>query len=427
MERRITKKITSFPVAESLDGLVTLGVDGQGKDVQVTVELLRGNQGDNIYLQTTTTHIQWCIGANGAWQNLVALADLKGSKGDKGDTGDNIELRTTTTHVQWRVGTAGSWQSLVALSELKGDKGDTGSPGKAPVLLSGTTTTLPAGQSALATVVSDGSEPDGSPRYKLNLSIPKGADGLGTGDMTKAVYDANNSGTVDNSEKLGGELPAYYAVNEHTLVSPTATDTPATTKSTVIVLLQNLSDRVKALLDRFNSSTGHKHNGTDSPKVTYSDLTGTPALGTAAGKDVPASGNAISGQVVLGNDSRLSDARTPTAHNHAISDITDLPQIDFVETTVTVSGGVGTIAALTDKTIYRFSAALSQLVISDVAQGWTTNSMAQLCFTWDSSLSSTAISYGSSGITAFDDTTAKEDTYCEISIFNNKAKIGNGQ
>lgn len=39
-------------------------------------------------------------------------------------------------------------------------------------------------------------------------------------------------------------------------------------------------------------------------------------LGTAAFKNVPASGNASSTEVVLGNDTRLSDARTPTAHNH---------------------------------------------------------------------------------------------------------------
>lgn len=35
--------------------------------------------------------------------------------------------------------------------------------------------------------------------------------GSGSGDMLKSVYDTNDSGVVDNSEKLGGQLPAYYA------------------------------------------------------------------------------------------------------------------------------------------------------------------------------------------------------------------------
>lgn len=45
-------------------------------------------------------------------------------------------------------------------------------------------------------------------------------------------------------------------------------------------------------------------------------------LGTAALKNAPASGNAGSAEVVLGNDSRLSDYRAPTAHSHAWADIT---------------------------------------------------------------------------------------------------------
>ena len=45
--------------------------------------------------------------------------------------------------------------------------------------------------------------------------------------------------------------------------------------------------------------------------------------GTAASKDVPASGDAAATEVVQGDDTRLSDARTPTDHEHTLSDITD--------------------------------------------------------------------------------------------------------
>lgn len=34
------------------------------------------------------------------------------------------------------------------------------------------------------------------------------------GDMTKAIYDTNGDGVVDNAEKLGGQLPSYYAKAE---------------------------------------------------------------------------------------------------------------------------------------------------------------------------------------------------------------------
>lgn len=60
---------------------------------------------------------------------------------------------------------------------------------------------------------------------------------------------------------------------------------------------------------------------TGSVTLDLSDISG---AGTAAALDAPATGDATSGQVVKGSDSRLSDARTPTAHSHAISDITGL-------------------------------------------------------------------------------------------------------
>lgn len=59
-----------------------------------------------------------------------------------------------------------------------------------------------------------------------------------------------------------------------------------------------------------------------------SNHTGTQVLasisdaGTAAARNVPASGDAGAAEVVLGNDTRLSDSRTPTSHVHAGGDIT---------------------------------------------------------------------------------------------------------
>ena len=42
-------------------------------------------------------------------------------------------------------------------------------------------------------------------------TINDGADGSGTGDMLKATYDVDGDGVVDDSEKLGGQLPEHYA------------------------------------------------------------------------------------------------------------------------------------------------------------------------------------------------------------------------
>lgn len=59
-------------------------------------------------------------------------------------------------------------------------------------------------------------------------------------------------------------------------------------------------ERIVNLL-KGKSNAGHKH--------TKSDITDFPTLGTASSKDVASSGNASTTQVVMGNDTRLSDAR----------------------------------------------------------------------------------------------------------------------
>ena len=61
-------------------------------------------------------------------------------------------------------------------------------------------------------------------------------------------------------------------------------------------------------------------NESDDTQVDY--IKNKPTLGTASAKDVASSGDASSTEVVMGNDSRLSDARTPVAHNQASSTIT---------------------------------------------------------------------------------------------------------
>jgi len=94
----------------------------------------------------------------------------------------------------------------------------------------------------------------------------------------------------------------------------------------------------------FNGRTGavSPTNG----DYSYSQIAGTPTLGTAAALNVATSGDAGNTEVVKGNDSRLTDARTPTSHTHNINEITNFP---------TIPGGVKigtTVAGATDTTLY---------------------------------------------------------------------------
>lgn len=63
------------------------------------------------------------------------------------------------------------------------------------------------------------------------------------------------------------------------------------------------------------------------------------ALGTASSKDVAASGDASASEVVMGNDSRLTDARTPVAHTHTLSNISDAGTAAAKNSTASVTSG----------------------------------------------------------------------------------------
>lgn len=74
---------------------------------------------------------------------------------------------------------------------------------------------------------------DNSTKAASTAFVANAIASLGAGDMLKSVYDTTNNGIVDNAEKLGGVLPAAYAL----LASPTFTgaplsSTPVTTDNT---------------------------------------------------------------------------------------------------------------------------------------------------------------------------------------------------
>lgn len=97
------------------------GADGKnGKD---------GINAKNIEVQRAATHIQWRY-EGGEWQNLVAIADIKGPAGQKGADGKTPEFRVSENTLQWRYVGDEVWLNLYDLTTLKGADGIDGADGK---------------------------------------------------------------------------------------------------------------------------------------------------------------------------------------------------------------------------------------------------------------------------------------------------------
>lgn len=93
----------------------------------------------------------------------------------------------------------------------------------------------------------------------------------------------------------------------------------------------------------------HDHSGGDGGQIAYSGLSGLPTLGTAAAKNIPASGNASATEVVYGSDTRLHVAAT-VADTNSINLTLTGQQISadaiFGTTSTTIAAGDHAHAAL---------------------------------------------------------------------------------
>ena len=95
-----TIKLSELPEAITLNESDYSLIVQNGTSKKIKGLLLKGNAGDNgksIEIQKTDTHIQWRQ-EGGQWINLVALADLKGDKGEQGGS-TNVDLTDYATKV----------------------------------------------------------------------------------------------------------------------------------------------------------------------------------------------------------------------------------------------------------------------------------------------------------------------------------------
>jgi hypothetical protein len=79
-----------------------------------------GDDGREVELQKSATHIQWRYVGETTWVNLVAIADIVGPGGDDGR---EVELQKSATHIQWRYVGEATWVNLVAIDDIVGPGG----------------------------------------------------------------------------------------------------------------------------------------------------------------------------------------------------------------------------------------------------------------------------------------------------------------
>lgn len=184
------------------------GSDFKVKGLYSTLEALEtahptGSEGDAYAVGTETSNVIYLWNVDTAeWNNVGSLMGPQGPQGEQGVQG-----------IQGPQGEQGSTgaQGIQGIQGPQGLKGEKGDPAKV-----------------------NGKEPD---QYG-NITV--GVDDIANA-MSKSVYDTDNDGIVDNAEKLGGQLPAYY--------QPVTDNTFTTTAKTVAGAINELDAKAVPVLD----------------------------------------------------------------------------------------------------------------------------------------------------------------------------------
>jgi hypothetical protein len=165
-----------------------------------------------------------------------------------------------------------------------------------------------------------------------------------------SVYSQVNSNSAnwttaynERAQWDGGATNLVAATGRASLGATTAGEALFTLPNpSAITFLRINADNTVSALDAatFRVAIGA---GTSNFDGTYASLTGKPTLGTAAALNVPAAGNAASGEVVKGSDSRLSDTRTPTDNTVTFAKFTTATKTFTVE--FLIDSGSSIIAA----------------------------------------------------------------------------------
>jgi collagen type I alpha len=212
---------------------------------------------------------------------------------------------------------------LLGTLGVPGPPGPTGPPG-ATGATGAVGATGPAGADSTVAGPAGPTGPTG-PTGATGATGPAGADGA-TGPQ--GVQGATGSFVGDAATITTGTLDAARLA-----ASGAVPGAYGAAGANVPTLTVDVAGRVTSAADRAlapgdigaetPSGAQAKANGAVTTAEGYSDAalaahaaltTGVHNLGTASHLDVPPTGNASATQVVLGNDTRLSDARTPTAH-----------------------------------------------------------------------------------------------------------------
>ncbi|HHD2753303.1 TPA: polysaccharide deacetylase family protein [Clostridium perfringens] len=171
------------------------GINQNGSDIEAlsqAVALLNESKFDKVTLEGSELKFY----ANEVEKYSINLPTGEGGAGIPGQDGREIELRKSATHIEWRYVGDDSWTQLVSLNELQGSDGLPGKDGITPDITIGNVETLSPGSQATVTKRGTTEAPI------FDFGIPQGQPGGGEGgSVDLSAYQQKNDSTLNTTDK----------------------------------------------------------------------------------------------------------------------------------------------------------------------------------------------------------------------------------
>jgi len=245
--------VSELPEATSLDGVTSLPALKDNSVYSVPLSLLKGSDGREVSIRVSNGYIQWSLN-DSTWTNVVSLSELIGPAFTYSDfTEEQLESLTgptgntpvltigsvlsgDTPAASFVSGTTDEDGNPIYTLNLTLSKGDKGDKGSTPIFSIGTVTTLGSTSPATVNLTYTGDNTEGNPLYTMDLSIPKGADGTGTGNVLvnttgllstkKYTFQPNVNGSaegtfVELSDNLVEDASYVHTDNNYTTTEKT--------------------------------------------------------------------------------------------------------------------------------------------------------------------------------------------------------------